>query len=99
MNEDTELLDRLEHAFEVAGHDFELLGALSAPRAIGVASKKQPDVILVNADLDGMDGFDFAKHLKKEELLKTHEVAPISDDLSRKLDEIVAAARKELANN
>jgi twitching motility protein PilT len=70
VNEDTELLDRLEHAFEVAGHDFELLGALSAPRAIGVASKKQPDVILVNADLDGMDGFDFAKHLKKEEVLK-----------------------------
>jgi twitching motility protein PilT len=70
VNEDTELLDRLEHGFGGAGYDFELLGALSAPRAIGVAQKKQPDVILVNAEMQGMDGFDFAKHLKKEEELK-----------------------------
>jgi len=45
---------------------------------------------------DGASSMEDRCRARKEEILRTHEVAPLRDDLSRTVDGIVAAARREL---
>ncbi len=69
VNEDGDLTKRVGAAFEAIGNGYEVLSALSAPRAIGMANAKQPDVILVDAGMTSFDGYAFTKQMKQDDAL------------------------------
>lgn len=43
---------------------FDVLGAYSGPDAIEIATKEQPDIILLDVMMPGMDGFETCRRLK-----------------------------------
>jgi len=64
--DDADVLDRLKDGFRAARPDFEILTALSAPRALGTASARRPSVVVVDADLVGMDGYQLTEQIKAD---------------------------------
>ncbi|GAB4275172.1 MAG: hypothetical protein Kow0056_04390 [Coriobacteriia bacterium] len=52
---------------EADPHSFEVLTALSAPRAVGMAASKQPDVIVIDTEMTGVDGFALTQQLGGDE--------------------------------
>ena len=69
VHDDAAFLDRVKAGFAGIQPPFEVNGALSGPRAIGLAASQAPDVIVVDAALVGMDGYQLTQHLKADERL------------------------------
>jgi len=63
VHDDVELVDQVREAIEASGIDMETTSALSGPRALGMVSSKRPDVIIVDAELVGVDGYTFTEQL------------------------------------
>ncbi len=66
VHDDADLIDQIKAGLESAGADIEVLGVLSAPRALGMVGSQSPDVIVVDAELMGMDGYVLTQQLKSE---------------------------------
>ena len=57
---------------------FELIHAVCGQQALQVAREKKPDLILLDIDMPGMDGFETCKQLKKDKNTKDIPVIFIS---------------------
>lgn len=60
----------------------EVMGAISAPRALGMAKQHRPDVIIADGDLEGMDGYALTTELKSDAELSAIPVLIVANDPS-----------------
>lgn len=63
IDDDKQLLDELKEALSL--NDFDVAGFNSGSAAIDVAAMIKPDVILLDLNLGGINGFEVAKRLKR----------------------------------
>ena len=68
IEDDPFLLSMYATKFELEG--FEIIFAEDGEKALKVASKEKPDIILLDVLLPKMDGFEVLKELKKNEETK-----------------------------
>jgi CheY-like chemotaxis protein len=54
---------------EVRGHQVEVAG--DGPQAVAVALGSQPDVVLVDIGIPGMDGYEVARHIRASDVGKS----------------------------
>ncbi len=66
VEEDAAQVERLKTGFGAAGGEVELTNAISGPRAIGIAKTLRPDVIVVDGELEGLDGYAMTQQLKAD---------------------------------
>jgi twitching motility protein PilT len=66
VNDDAGMFERLQSRFLADEPGFEVFNAISGPRAIGIASQRKPDVIIVDGDMVGLDGYSLTQQLKAE---------------------------------
>ena len=64
VHEDAALGEQLRSGLAAAGLDVEVSSVLSGPRALGMIGAQRPDVILVDAELEGMDGYSLTQQIK-----------------------------------
>ncbi len=70
VHDDEAFVTRLTAALTSAAPDAQVVSALSAPRALGMVSQETPDVIVVEAELVGVDGYAFTEQLKADPATK-----------------------------
>lgn len=66
VHDDAMFFERTKEALGVAFPGSEAFGAISAPRALGMARQRRPDVIIADGDLEGMDGYAFTSELRSD---------------------------------
>lgn len=64
VHEDVKLTEGIKEGLRAAGSDLEVSSVLSGPRALGLVESQRPSVILIDADLEGMDGYSLTKQIK-----------------------------------
>ncbi len=74
VHDDATLVGRIKGALAGEGDGFEVATAISGPRAIGIASSSKPDVVVVDAELVGMDGYELTRQLKGDPALSDCQV-------------------------
>ncbi|MDZ4180014.1 MAG: PilT/PilU family type 4a pilus ATPase, partial [Coriobacteriia bacterium] len=65
VHEDMKLIDGLKQALAASGADVVVTSVLSGPRALGIIEAQRPAVIVVDAELEGMDGYALTQQIKK----------------------------------
>jgi twitching motility protein PilT len=65
VNEDASLFERLQSHFVANATGMDVLSAISGPRAIGIATSQQPDIIIVDAEMTGLDGYQLTSQLRE----------------------------------
>jgi len=78
VHDDAGLVDRLRTQLVTLAADVEVVNALSGPRAQGMMSQSMPDVLVVDAELLGVDGYEFTKQVKSEGASKDVPVIIVS---------------------
>ncbi len=68
VDDNEDMLDTLDHLFRF--YDFEVFRALNGQEGIQVANKENPDIILLDALMPVMNGFEACKILKSEHKTK-----------------------------
>ncbi len=66
VHDDATFVDQVKQAASASGYDFEIATALSGPRALGMVNNQRPDVIAVDAELVGMDGYAVTQEIKSK---------------------------------
>jgi len=66
VNEDAALYDRLQSHFATSEPGIQVLSAISGPRALGLATTQKPTIIIVDAEMTGVDGYQLTEQLKRE---------------------------------
>ncbi|MDO9556204.1 MAG: PilT/PilU family type 4a pilus ATPase [Coriobacteriia bacterium] len=96
VHDDASYFERVSATMKGALPDAELYNAISAPRGLGMAKQRTPDVIIVDGDLVGMDGFAFTQELKADADLSDIPVMIVSanpnDATALKARQVGAAA-------
>ena len=64
VHDDADLVSSMRAALEAAAPDVELINALSGPRALGMMAQAVPSVLVVDAELAGVDGYAFTRQVK-----------------------------------
>ena len=64
VHDDADLVGSLRAALAEQSPDIELVNALSGPRALGMMAQAVPAVLVVDAELAGVDGYAFARQVK-----------------------------------
>ncbi len=64
VHEDVKLIDDIKAGLAAAGASYEVLGVLSGPRALGIVEAQRPKCVLIDAELEGMDGYALTKQIK-----------------------------------
>ena len=64
VHDDAELVESVRVALGQKAPDIQLVNALSGPRAIGMMAQGAPDVLVVDAELAGVDGYAFTRQVK-----------------------------------
>jgi putative two-component system response regulator len=52
----------------ILGNDYKVKVAIDGPRALTLVAKAQPDLILLDVMMPGMNGYEVCKRLKQEPL-------------------------------
>ena len=78
VHDDAAFVKGLTSGLQFAAPGVEVTNALSAPRALGVVSQAVPDVIVVDAELVGVDGYAFTHQLKANPKTKDTPVVIVS---------------------
>ena len=78
VHDDAAFVQGLTSGLQFAAPGTEVTNALSAPRALGVVSQAVPDVIVVDAELVGVDGYAFTHQLKADPKTKDTPVVIVS---------------------
>lgn len=78
VHDDADLVSRLRTLLAESAADIEVVNALSGPRAQGMMSQAMPDVLVVDAELLGVDGYQFTKQVKADPASKDVPVIIIS---------------------
>jgi len=66
VHDDASFFENAKRALQASVPGCEVIGAISAPRALGMAKQLMPDVIIADGDLVGMDGYAFCAELKSD---------------------------------
>jgi twitching motility protein PilT len=82
VNEDAGLFERIQSRFQADEPGFEVFAAISGPRAIGMAQQRKPDVIIVDGDMVGLDGYALTQQLKADPDLAAVPVIILADEPS-----------------
>ncbi len=82
VNEDASVFERIQSKFAAEEPGYEVLSALSGPRALGIASSQKPDVVIVDGDMVGMDGYSLTQQLKENADLATVPVVILTKEPS-----------------
>lgn len=64
VHEDATLGEQIQSGLSGMGMDVEVNSVLSGPRALGMIGAQRPDVIIVDAELEGMDGYSLTQQIK-----------------------------------
>lgn len=64
VHEDASLVEQIKTVLAATGADIDLISALSAPRALGMLGVEKPDVVIVDGELEGMDGYALTQQIK-----------------------------------
>ena len=70
VHDDPKFVDDLTAALTANSADFEVSSALTGPRALGMVTQETPDVIVLEAELEGMDGYALTQQFKANERTK-----------------------------
>jgi twitching motility protein PilT len=65
VHDDAALVDRMRASLAATGAPIEVVSAIGGPRALGIMSTQRPDVIVVDAELVGIDGYALTRQLKE----------------------------------
>ena len=66
VHDDADFVARLRVAVEACGADVDLVNAISGPRAQGILSQSVPDIVVVDAQLPGVDGYEFTRMVRSD---------------------------------
>ncbi len=66
VHDDATFVDEMTAALTATGEEFRVASALSAPRALGMIGQVPPDLVVVDAELVGVDGYSFTEQLKSD---------------------------------
>ncbi len=78
VHDDADMVGRLRAQLATLAADMEVVNALSGPRAQGMMAQSMPDVLVVDAELLGVDGYEFTKVVKSEAASKDVPVIIVS---------------------
>jgi twitching motility protein PilT len=79
VNEDAAVFEAFQSRFVADEPSFEVFNAISGPRAIGLAKSRMPDVIIVDGDMVGLDGYSLTEQLKADPDLAPIPVIILAD--------------------
>ncbi|MDF1541625.1 MAG: PilT/PilU family type 4a pilus ATPase [Anaerosomatales bacterium] len=65
VHDDAALVERVRASLVTSGAPIEVVSAIGGPRALGMMATQHPDVIVVDAELVGIDGYALTQQLKK----------------------------------
>lgn len=82
VHDDASFFESTRAALTAAIPGCEVIGAVSAPRALGMARQYKPSVIIADGDLEGMDGYAFTAELKGDGELAGIPVLIVANDPS-----------------
>jgi twitching motility protein PilT len=80
VHEDADFFESAKAALNAAIPGCDAIGAISGPRALGMARQHRPDVIIADGDLMGMDGYAFTSELKSDGELASIPVLIVAKD-------------------
>lgn len=66
VHEDALLVDQIKERVSSASGDIQVLTAISGPRAIGMVGAQKPNVVVVDGELEGMDGYALTQQIKAD---------------------------------
>lgn len=78
VHDDAEFVERLTSALAQIDPSYVVVNALSGPRAQAMIAQAVPDVLVVDAQLLGVDGFSFTRMVKSEPMTKDVPVVIVS---------------------
>ncbi len=64
VHEDIKLIEDIKAGLATSGAALEVVSVLSGPRALGIVEAQRPKCVLIDAELEGMDGFALTKQIK-----------------------------------
>jgi CheY-like chemotaxis protein len=76
VDDNVDLARGLARLLEIHGHDVQI--AHDGPTGLDTAKKSKPEVVLLDIGLPGMDGYQVAAHLRREETVKDATLIAIS---------------------
>ncbi|MHB1136321.1 MAG: PilT/PilU family type 4a pilus ATPase [Coriobacteriia bacterium] len=79
VHDDAAFFERAKQGIVAAFPDAQVNGAVSAPRALGIAKQQMPDAIIADGDLEGMDGYAFTSELKSDPDIQAIPVLIVAD--------------------
>jgi two-component system, cell cycle response regulator DivK len=82
----------------LASRAFAVLKAESAEEGLSLATSKRPDLILMDINLPGMDGFDALTELHKDKSLAKIPVVAVTADMSKSLKTYIEAGFVDLVH-
>jgi len=82
VHDDAVFFERAKQGIVGAFPDAQINGAISAPRALGMAKQQMPDAIIADGDLEGMDGYAFTSELKADPTIASIPVLIVADEPS-----------------
>ena len=82
IDDDTSLQDLMQAILELK--DFEVILAENGQDALEKLAKKQPDLILLDLMMPGMDGYSFAEELQRRGLCAAVPILVLTADVSAK---------------
>ena len=75
VDDETDLLEALQTIFSRAGYQ-HILTATSGEAALKIWEEKQPDMIILDVMMPGMDGFEVLKEIRNEQSSRSHANGP-----------------------
>ena len=78
VHDDAGYAEQVRQALAADGLQMQVISALSGPRALDMAPTVQPDVVVVDAELLGMDGYALTEQLKCQEACANVPVVIVS---------------------
>ena len=76
VDDNVDLARGLARLLQIHGHEVQI--AFDGPTALDQAKKSNPEVVLLDIGLPGMDGYQVAAHLRQEETAKRPTLIAIS---------------------
>ena len=76
VDDNVDLARGLARLLQIRGHDVRI--AFDGPTGLDEAKNSKPDVVLLDIGLPGMDGYQLAAHLRRDETVKDATLIAIS---------------------